>query len=79
MASKFANEYSYSYGDNLAAVVETNIIDEVRLDRQSFIESFQNELLRVHQDMRKADALEQQQKRQEQEFYQDILDGIIVL
>lgn len=83
LASQFANEYSYEYGDNLEASIAATmygITDNTK--KTKLIEDFQSELLKAYNDT--FEELEQQdyetkQKQKEQlEYYQNIKNGIII-
>ena len=78
LASEFAEEYSYDYGENLESSLEVNnTTDEFR--KQQMILDFQEELTKIYWDMADAHALLDSQKKQEYEMYQDIMNGIIIL
>jgi hypothetical protein len=79
LASKFADEYSYSYGENLNAALAVNGIlsDEDR--KHQMIADFQKELTKVYFEMDQAQQHEQEEQRKEYQRYSDILDGIIVI
>jgi hypothetical protein len=79
LASEFAEQYSYDYGENLTAALEANgfLSDEER--KRQMIADFQNELTRTYMEIDHADRQKQLQQRAEYQRYQDILDGIIVL
>lgn len=50
-ASQFAEEYSYSYGENLTASLEANLeLDDQQL-KTKMIQDFQDELLRTYQEV----------------------------
>lgn len=74
LASKFAEEFAFSYGENLGAELEINILDDVDKKTQ-MMQDFKNILTELYaEDQRRAEN-----KREEYAYYQDIADGIIVL
>lgn len=78
LASEFAEEYSYDYGENLETSLEINTIsDEFR--KQQMILDFQEELTKIYADMALANEAIDYKKKQEYESYQDIMNGIIIL
>ena len=75
-ASKFSEEYSYSYGDDLDATIEANnAVSELDLKHQ-MIQDFQNEMLKVKHEQQ--DYYEMQRK-DDYEYFADLRDGIIVI
>ena len=75
-ASKFSEEYSYSYGDDLDATIEANnAVSELDLKHQ-MIQDFQNEMLKVKHEQQ--DCYEMQRK-DDYEYFTDLRDGIIVI
>lgn len=79
LASQFADEYSYSYGENLDVSLDVNTLDSDVSRKQMMIESFQQELTQIYFDQYKAEEALDYQKKQEYMTYQDILNGIIIL
>jgi hypothetical protein len=78
LASEFAEEYSYDYGENLETSLEINSAsDDFR--KQQMILEFQEELAKIYTDMHLANETIDYQKKQEYEMYQDIMQGIIIL
>jgi hypothetical protein len=78
LASEFAEEYSYDYGENLETSLEVNAVsDDFR--KQQMILEFQEELTRIYMDNAIAVEKVDYQKKKEYETYQDILNGIIIL
>ena len=78
LASEFAEEYSYDYGENLETSLEINAAtDEFR--KQQMILEFQEELAKIYTDIHLANETIDYQKKQEYEMYQNIADGIIIL
>lgn len=78
LASEFAEEYAYDYGENLDASLSVNIdsgSDEFRKHRM--IAEFQEELGKIYSDIAESDLIYSQQKREEYQMYQDIMTGII--
>lgn len=84
LASKFSEEYSYSYGDNLDATLEANLeaSTDTGLKRQ-MIADFEAELTNVYAELdavrNKQTQAEQQQQKEEYEYYQNLSNGIIVI
>jgi hypothetical protein len=83
LASEFADEYSYNYGENLTAGLDVSLEDSDAFNRTKMIAAFEEELTRIYQDiytdMNAADELERQQQQAEYQRYKDIADGIIIL
>jgi hypothetical protein len=78
LASEFAEEYSYDYGENLETSLEVNnASDEFR--KSQMIAEFQDELTKIYSEMYAAQETLDYQKKQEYESYQDIMNGIIIL
>jgi hypothetical protein len=78
LASEFAEEYSYDYGENLETSLDVTLgTDEAR--KHQMIAEFQEELAKIYTDMAIAETVVDYQKKQEYEMYQDILNGIIIL
>lgn len=78
LASKYSEEYSYSYGDNINAALEANAGNDV-YKRQQMIADFEAELAQINFESSKADKIKQQQAKEEYEYYQDIDNGIIIV
>ena len=78
LASEFAEEYSYDYGENLETSLDINAAtDDFR--KQQMITEFQEELIKIYADMALATETLDYQKKQEYETYMDISQGIIIL
>lgn len=79
LASEFAEEYSYDYGENLDASLDVNgaVSDDYR--KQQMIVEFQEELSKIYNDVAMAEVVADRQKREEYQVYQDIMNGIIIL
>ena len=80
-ASKYAEQYSFEYGDQLAADLEINMdpADQAGDIRQTAISELENDLLDTWNDYNKAAQLEEKQAKEEAEMYQDIASGIILI
>lgn len=78
LASEFAEEYSYDYGENLETSLDINTASD-ELKKHQMIAEFQEELAKIYYDLAVTDNIIDQQKRNEYETYQDIMNGIIVL
>lgn len=79
LASEFAEEYAYDYGENLETSLDINTSASDEYRKQQMITEFQEELSRIYNDFAAVDLTINQQKRQEFETYQDIMNGIIIL
>ena len=82
LASKFADEYSYSYGESLEATLDTNI-DNMEDFKKQISLSFQEELAKAYMDtyaeLDAVDEKERQKKQEEINRYRNIADGIIII
>ena len=82
-ASQNAEEYAYSYGDNIDASLTVNLNNEAKYEKEQIVLSFKEELAKIfmdtYEDMNQADYLEKQQRKEEYERYRDISDGIIII
>lgn len=83
LASKFAEEYAYSYGENLNAALDVSLEMSDSSRKSQMILDFQNELIKdyndVYNELEQVDYLERQKQKEEYEKYQAILDGIIII
>lgn len=79
LASKFANEYSYSYGDNLDTALEANDIGTDTFKKQQLIAEFEAELSKIGMDFARAQKVYSSQQQEELQYYQDLEDGIIIV
>jgi hypothetical protein len=79
LASEFAEEFAYDYGENLEAalVVNEGKSDEY-MKRQMMVE-FQEELKSIYTEFDAATSLQKAQRQSEYQMYQDIMNGIIIL
>ena len=83
LASKFANEYAYSYGENLDAGLDVSMTQSDSMRKTQMIADFENELQRLYFDTwaeqtASAELLTSQQREQLQ-MYQNLADGIIII
>jgi len=82
-ASQNAEEYSYSYGDNINAALDVNMDDRLKFEREQLALSFKEELkqlyMETYEEQSAADYLERQKQKEEYERYRDIADGIIII
>jgi len=78
LASEFAEEYSYDYGENLETSLDVNATTD-EFKKHQMIAEFQEELTKIYWDMHAADEAIDHKKKQEYEMYQDIMNGIIIL
>ena len=83
LASKYADEYSYNYGENLDAGLEVSLEQTDSMLKSQMIAAFEQELQQLYFDTCKEQANAQDlltaRQRDELERYQDIAAGIIVL
>jgi hypothetical protein len=79
LASEFAEEYAYDYGENLEASLDVNAAISDNYMKHQMIAEFQEELTKIYTDIAVANQTLDYQKRQEYETYQDIMNGIIIL
>ena len=79
LASEFAEEYSYDYGENLDTSLDVNIENSDETKKRQMILEFQEELARLYADIAETDTIVDRQKQNEYRTYQDIMDGIIIL
>lgn len=79
LASEFAEEFAYDYGENLEAalVVNEGQSDEY-MKRQMMVE-FQKELKSIYTEFDAATSVQKAQRQSEYQMYQDIMNGIIIL
>lgn len=80
-ASKYSEEYSYRYGDNLDASLEANMEDaNDTIRKQQMILEFQNELTQLYTEIAENDKQKMNDNFLDAPLsYQDIADGILVL
>ena len=83
LASKFADEYSYNYGDNLAVGLDVSLETSDTFLKTQMIADFEAELTKSYTEIYKElEETDQEAKRKRQEEYQrykDISDGIIII
>ena len=79
LASGFAEEYSYDYGENLETSLDINVAASDEYRKHQMIAEFQEELTKIYTDFAMAEEVIDYQKKQEYESYQDIMNGIIIL
>lgn len=79
LASEFAEEYSYDYGENLDISLDINTTASDEFKKHQMIAEFQEELSKIYSDINAAEMLIDRQKRDEYQTYQDIMNGIIIL
>ena len=79
LASEFAEEYAYDYGENLDAALDVNVGASDEFMKHQMIAEFQEELTKIYMDMSLANEAIDYKKKQEYETYQDIMNGIIIL
>lgn len=76
LASKYAPEYSYNYGDQLAAVIDSNIDDKEEKKRQMIVD-MQSMLTDIYKELDASEHSEEEKKIYQD--YKDISDGIFTL
>ena len=79
LASEFAEEYSYDYGESLEAALTVNVEVSDDYRKQQMIADFQEELQKIYFEFDEAQAFQMKQKQSEYQTYQDIMNGIILL
>ena len=79
LASEFAEEYSYDYGENLDASLAVSVEASDEYRKQQMILDFQEELTKIYFEMNQAEEVIDRKKRDEYQTYQDIMNGIIIL
>ncbi len=79
LASEFADEYSYDYGENLETALDVNGVTSDEYRKQQMIADFEAELTKIYADMTLVQETIDYKKKQEYEMYQDIMNGIIIL
>ena len=79
LASEFAEEYSYDYGENLDVSLAVTVAETDTFRKQQMITEFQDELLKVYSDFAEVDQFKARQRQAEYQTYQDIMSGIIIL
>jgi hypothetical protein len=79
LASEFAEEYSYDYGENLETSLDINVESSDEYRKHQMITDFQEELTKIYTEMSAANEVIDYKKKQEYETYQNIMDGIIIL
>ena len=78
LASEFAEEYSFDYGESLETSLDVNNSSD-EFKKHQMIAEFQEELTKIYCDMFAAETALDHKKKQEYETYQDIMNGIIIL
>ena len=79
LASEFAEEYSFDYGENLDAALDVNVTGSDEFMKHKMIAEFQEELTKIYMDMSLANEAIDYKKKREYEMYQNIMEGIIIL
>ena len=79
LASEFAEEYSYDYGENLETSLDVNAESSDEYHKHQMIAEFQEELTKIYTEMSLANEAIDYKRKQEYELYQNIMDGIIIL
>lgn len=79
-ASKFSEEYSYSYGDSITATLDANDFSlNTEYSKQKMVADFQEELAKIYAETAAAETEQQRKAKEEYEYYQDLQDGIIII
>ncbi len=76
LASKYAEEYSYNYGDNLNAALDANSVENYT--REQMISDFEKELLQSSSFFQNVEA-RQSKVVDEYSYYDDLQNGIIII
>lgn len=76
-ASKYAEQYTYEYGDTLSRDVDLNL-DLTTDHKQQFINNLESDLMQVWAEIDRNEQI-RNNKNENQILYQDIEDGIIIL
>lgn len=79
LASEFAEEYAYDYGENLDTSLDINTEDSDEFRKRQMILDFQEELTKIYNDFAETESIIDYKQRNEYQTYQDIMDGIIIL
>jgi hypothetical protein len=79
LASEFAEEYSYDYGENLETSLDINVAASDEFMKHKMIAEFQEELTKIYADFALAEEAIDYKKKEEYQMYQNIMDGIIIL
>ena len=83
LASKFADEYSYNYGDNLAVGLDVSLETSDTFLKTQMIADFEAELTKsyaeVYKELEEADQEAKRKRQEEYQRYKDISDGIIII
>ncbi len=79
LASEFAEEYSYDYGENLETSLDVNVAASDEFMKHRMIAEFQEELTKIYADFALAEEAIDYKKKEEYQMYQNIMDGIIIL
>ena len=79
LASEFAEEYSYDYGENLETSLDVTVENSDEHKKRQMILDFQNELTQLYTEFAEADSIINYKQRNEYQTYQDIMEGIIIL
>ena len=82
LANKYAEEYSYNYGDNLDATL-TISMDSDNHKKTQMIADFQAELAKMYSDvyneLDEEDAERRRENKEQYDIYRNISDGIIII
>lgn len=80
LASKFTEEYSYDYGDNLAVTLDVSLEGGSDEDKkQQMLKDFETELAKLYEEQEAIQSEEQENRRKAYQQQKDILDGIIII
>ena len=82
LASGFAEEYSYSYGESLDSALDVNAGESDAYKKRQMIAAFQEELTKAYAGLHDSEDENEQidpKKKEELESYKDIMDGIIII
>ncbi len=79
LASEFAEEYAFDYGENLDASLAVSVETSDEYRKHQMITEFQEELTKIYTEMYQANSVMNYKKQEEYRMYQDIANGIIIL
>ena len=79
-ASKFSEEFSYSYGDALDITLDVNEANlSAEYKKQQLISSFEAEVLKIGNEFTAGYQKQAKEMQEEQQYYTDLSNGIIIL
>lgn len=79
LASKFAEDYAYNYGENLDVSLAVSVVADDEFNKRQMIIDFEDELRKIYAELRDNEDIEEIQYKEEYQMYQDVSDGIICI